>query len=78
MEHAWAPKPPRFDDPGAEAHCQLGHELEAQIVEGSKGLGLGVEEPEQPTLDTGWAQRQPTPSVSGASTQTACPTPDLP
>ena len=49
------PKPPVFDDPGAEVLRQRGHEHEAQILEGYRDRSLDVRELEEPTWEEGWA-----------------------
>ena len=49
------PKPPVFDDPGAEVLRQRGHEHEAQILQGYRDQGLDVRELDEPTWEDGWA-----------------------
>ena len=49
------PKPPVFDDPGAEVLRQRGHEHEAQILKGYRDQGLDVRELEEPTWEEGRA-----------------------
>jgi len=47
------PRPPQYDDPGADVLRQRGHEHEAAIVEAYKQQGLNVREPPKPTWDEG-------------------------
>ena len=49
------PKPPVFDDPGAEVLRQRGHEHEAQILQDYRDQRLDVRELDEPTWEDGWA-----------------------